>query len=320
LEFKLQLLSNQFLNLKKETLNKPALQSHNLGKFAVADREVGTGLQLFHNTGRQCSKITTEIYSTSFSSAIKLLHKDLRTPVYNIYGFVRFADEIVDTFHSYDKQLLLDEFKTETYKAIERGISLNPVLHSFQLTVNEFGIDQNLIAAFFKSMESDLSNVKYDTEGYEEYIYGSAEVVGLMCLYVFCEGDKMMYQKLKPAAQALGAAFQKVNFLRDIKTDYQQLNRTYFPGMDFKNFTPAMKQQIESEIAADFSNAYDGILHLPVKAKFGVYVAYKYYLSLFKKIKKIQPAKILEQRIRIPNYSKAFILAKASVRTQFNIL
>ena len=280
----------------------------------------GAGLHLFHNTSQQCSKITTQTYSTSFSSAIKLLHKDLRTPIYNIYGFVRFADEIVDTFHEFDKQQLLTEFKTETYKAIERGISLNPVLHSFQITVNEYDIDKNLIEAFFKSMESDLSNSVYDTEGYEAYIYGSAEVVGLMCLYVFCEGDKLMYEKLKPSAQSLGAAFQKVNFLRDVKADYQQLNRTYFPQMDFKNFTTVMKLKIENEIAEDFTNAYSGILQLPVKARFGVYVAYKYYLSLFKKIKKVQPAKIMEQRIRIPHYSKAFILAKAGIRTQFNML
>jgi len=277
-------------------------------------------IQLFHSTSQQCSKITTETYSTSFSSAIKLLHKDLRTPIYNIYGFVRFADEIVDTFHGYDKEQLLNEFRIETYNAIERGISLNPVLHSFQITVNEYKIDLDLIDAFFTSMECDLSKAKYDAEGYAAYIYGSAEVVGLMCLYVFCEGDKNLYHRLKPAAQALGAAFQKVNFLRDVKADYQQLNRTYFPEMDFKNFTAAMKKQIEQEIEEDFVDAYEGILQLPVKARFGVYVAYKYYLSLFKKIKKVQPSKILEQRIRIPNYSKAFILAKAGIRTQFNML
>jgi 15-cis-phytoene synthase len=277
-------------------------------------------MHLFHNTSQQCSKITTEIYSTSFSSSIRLLHKDLHTPIYNIYGFVRFADEIVDTFHNFDKEQLLTEFKTETYNAIERGISLNPVLHSFQITVNEYGIEKNLIEAFFKSMELDLSKAQYDADGYAEYIYGSAEVVGLMCLYVFCQGDKTTYEKLRPSAQSLGAAFQKVNFLRDVKADYQELNRTYFPGMDFMNFTPAMKQQIENEIAEDFAKAYEGILQLPVKARFGVYVAYKYYLSLFKKIKKVEPAKIMEQRIRIPNYSKAFILAKAGIRTQFNIL
>ncbi len=277
-------------------------------------------MQLFHNTSQLCSKITTELYSTSFSSAIKLLHKDMRTPIYNIYGFVRFADEIVDTFHDFDKSTLLSEFKKETYLAIERKVSLNPILQSFQITVNQYNIDPALIEAFFNSMESDLSNSSYSTEGYEAYIYGSAEVVGLMCLFVFCEGNKAMYELLKPTAQSLGAAFQKVNFLRDVKADYQQLNRTYFPGMDFNNFTNTMKQQIETEIANDFANAYSGILQLPIKARFGVYVAYKYYLSLFKKIKKVEPANIMEQRIRIPNFSKAVILAKAGVRTQFNIL
>ncbi len=277
-------------------------------------------MHLFHNTSQQCSKTTTELYSTSFSSAIKLLHKDLRTPIYNIYGFVRFADEIVDTFHNYNKKELLAEFKKDTYNAIERKISLNPILQSFQLTVNAYNIQLDLVEAFFKSMECDLNKQQYDAAGYAEYIYGSAEVVGLMCLYVFCEGDKEMFEKLKPSAQALGAAFQKVNFLRDVKADYEDLSRTYFPGADFKNFTSNMKRQIEEDIAADFAKAYSGILQLPVKARFGVYVAYKYYLSLFKKIKKAQPQKILEQRIRIPDFSKVFIVAKASLRTQLNLL
>jgi 15-cis-phytoene synthase len=313
-------INRKYLKINNPSLSLKKVLSNNQGLQNTSFKEMSGGLHLFHNTSQQCSKTTTEIYSTSFSSAIKLLHKDLRTPIYNIYGFVRFADEIVDTFHDFDKALLLEEFKTETYNAIKRGISLNPILHSFQMAVNQYSIDHGLIDAFFKSMEFDLSKAKYDAAGYAEYIYGSAEVVGLMCLYVFCEGDKVMYEKLKPSAQSLGAAFQKVNFLRDVKADYQELNRTYFPGMDFKNFTPAMKQQIENDIAEDFANAYSGILNLPVKARFGVYVAYKYYLSLFKKIKKIQPAKIMEQRIRIPNYSKAFILAKAGIRTQFNLL
>jgi len=277
-------------------------------------------IRIFHELSRDCSKITTEKYSTSFSSAINLLHKDLRSPIYNIYGFVRLADEIVDTFHQFNKDELLQEFKKDTYAAIERGISLNPILHSFQMTVNEYSIAPELIAAFFKSMEMDLSKTTYNSYGYQEYIYGSAEVVGLMCLYVFCEGDQEQYEKLKPSAQSLGAAFQKVNFLRDVKADYEHLNRTYFPDVDFKNFTPFMKKQIEADIAVDFAHAYEGILQLPVKARFGVYVAYKYYLSLFKKIKKTAPANILEQRIRIPNYGKAFILAKAGLRSQFNIL
>jgi phytoene/squalene synthetase len=277
-------------------------------------------INLFHDLSQQCSKETTERYSTSFSSAIKLLHHDLRSPIFNIYGFVRFADEIVDTFHQYNKAELLIEFKRDTYLAIERGISLNPILHSFQLTVNKFGISHELIEAFFVSMEMDLDKTSYNSQGYKQYIYGSAEVVGLMCLYVFCEGDQSRYDELKPGAQSLGAAFQKVNFLRDVKADYEQLSRTYFPEVDFNNFTPSMKKQIEEDIAIDFTAAYDAILNLPVKARFGVYVAYKYYLSLFKKIKKSNPSNILEQRIRIPNYGKAFIVAKAGLRSQLNIL
>jgi len=274
----------------------------------------------FHELCEQCSQNTTEKYSTSFYSAIKLLHRDLRTPIFNIYGFVRFADEIVDTFHEYNKEELLSEFKKETYKAIEKGISLNPILHSFQKTVRAYNITDELIESFFNSMEMDLSNTLYNSSGYKEYIYGSAEVVGLMCLYVFCEGDQAIYERLKPSAQSLGAAFQKVNFLRDVKSDYEQLNRTYFPGVDFKNFTPAIKKEIEEDIARDFRDAYEGIVMLPCKAKFGVYVAYKYYLSLFRKIKKTAPSNILEQRIRIPNYGKLYIAAKAGIRSQLNIL
>ena len=277
-------------------------------------------INLFHDLSQQCSKETTERYSTSFSSAIKLLHQDLRGPIFNIYGFVRFADEIVDTFHEFNKAELLIEFKKDTYLAIERGISLNPILHSFQLTVNKFGISHELIEAFFVSMEMDLDKTSYNSQGYKQYIYGSAEVVGLMCLYVFCEGDQSRYDELRPGAQSLGAAFQKVNFLRDVKADYEQLSRTYFPEVDFNNFTPSMKKQIEEDIAIDFTAAYDSILNLPDKARFGVYVAYKYYLSLFKKIKKSNPSNILEQRIRIPNYGKAFIVAKAGLRSQLNIL
>lgn len=277
-------------------------------------------IDLFHELSQECSKITTEKYSTSFSSAIKLLHTKLRVPIFNIYGFVRFADEIVDTFHEFDKATLLAEFKKETYAAIDRKISLNPILNSFQITVNQYKISFDLIEAFFKSMEMDLDKAAYDTAGYKEYIYGSAEVVGLMCLFVFCEGDKEMYNKLKPTAQSLGAAFQKVNFLRDVKADYQLLSRTYFPDVDFTNFTLVEKEKIEADIAADFAHAYQGILQLPVKARFGVYVAYKYYLSLFKKIKKTPPVNILEQRIRIPNYGKVYIVAKAGVRAQLNLL
>jgi phytoene/squalene synthetase len=279
-----------------------------------------TNIGLFNEISEDSSRNTTEKYSTSFSSSIRLLHKELRQPIHNIYGFVRFADEIVDTFHDHNKELLLQEFKQDTFKAIERKISLNPILHSFQLTVNTYNIDSSLIDAFLHSMEMDLNKINYDKAGYEEYIYGSAEVVGLMCLYVFCEGNKTLYEQLKPAARSLGSAFQKVNFLRDLKADYEGLNRMYFPECNFRNFTNEDKAAIEADIQKDFNDAYNGIIQLPMKARFGVYVAYKYYLSLFKKIKKVQPQRIMEERIRIPDYGKIFILAKASVRSQFNIL
>ena len=277
-------------------------------------------MNLFHEVSQDCSRITTEKYSTSFSSAIRLLHKDLRTPICNIYGFVRFADEIVDTFHGFDKAMLFEEFKKATYDAIERGISLNPILHSFQMTVNQYKIDHALIDAFLYSMELDLGKHTYDRAGYETYIYGSAEVVGLMCLYIFCEGNQAQYDALKPAAKSLGSAFQKVNFLRDVKADFEGLDRMYFPDCDFANFTHADKLAIEQDIQKDFDEAYAAILNLPIKARFGVYVAYKYYLSLFKKIQRLEPAHILESRIRIPDYGKAFILAKAGIRSQLNIM
>lgn len=277
-------------------------------------------IKLFHTTSQHCSRVVTENYSTSFSSAIRLLHKDLRTPIFNIYGFVRFADEIVDTFHEYDKVLLLEQFKKETYDAIQRGISLNPILNSFQRTVNEFNIDLKLVDAFFYSMEMDLNKKVYDSEGYKEYIYGSAEVVGLMCLYVFCEGKKELYDNLEEPARSLGAAFQKVNFLRDIKADFNGLARVYFPGCDFNNFTELEKKEIEDDIHTDFHNAYLGITKLPLKARFGVYVAYKYYLSLFKKIKRMEPARVLEERIRIPNYYKAMIIFRAGVKNQLRLI
>lgn len=277
-------------------------------------------MQLFHDVSGECSKLTTKKYSTSFSSAIKLLHKDFRAPVYNIYGFVRFADEIVDTFHEHNKEKLLSEFKEETYKAIERQISLNPILHSFQFTVNTYRIDIGLIDAFFKSMEYDLCKTMYDVATYKDYVYGSAEVVGLMCLKIFCEKDHKKYERLKPYAQSLGAAFQKVNFLRDVKSDYRLLERTYFPEIDFENFTAGIKKSIEDEIMKDFAQAYVGIAELPLKARFGVYVAYKYYFSLFRKIKRTQASEILARRIRIPGYSKAFILVRAGLKNQLNLI
>jgi len=277
-------------------------------------------MQLFHDVSGECSKLTTKKYSTSFNSAIKLLHKDFRAPVYNIYGFVRFADEIVDTFHEHNKEMLLAEFKKETYKAIERKISLNPILHSFQFTVNKYNIDLRLVDAFFRSMEYDLFKTIYDNAGYRDYVYGSAEVVGLMCLTIFCEEDQKKYERLEPYARSLGAAFQKVNFLRDVKADYRQLERTYFPEVDFSNFTNGIKKSIEDEIMKDFAHAYIGITELPLKARFGVYVAYKYYLSLFKKIKQTNATKILDGRIRIPNYSKAFIVVRAGVINRLNLI
>ena len=277
-------------------------------------------IRIFHDVSQACSRLTTERYSTSFSSAIRLLNSEIRTPIYNLYGFVRFADEIVDTFHGFDKNDLLKRFREDTYRAISEGISLNPILQSFQITVNRYNIDLALVEAFFKSMEFDLNKAKYDALGYAEYIYGSAEVVGLMCLYVFCDGNQHEYEKLKPAAQSLGAAFQKVNFLRDVKADYQQLNRVYFPGVDFNSFTHEMKESIEEDIENDFRLAYQGILKLPLTARFGVYLAYKYYLSLFKKIKAVKPQRIMEERIRIPNYQKAWVAAKVVIRTQLNML
>lgn len=277
-------------------------------------------MRLFHKVSQQCSRITAKEYSTSFYSAIRLLHADLRAPICNIYGFVRFADEIVDTFHEYDKSSLLTQFREDTYKAIEQRISLNPILHSFQLIVHEYNIGLDLVEAFFQSMETDLAQQYHDKASYEKYIYGSAEVVGLMCLSVFCEGDRRQYNQLKMYARSLGAAFQKVNFLRDIKADHLLLNRTYFPGADFGNFTTCMKQEIEQDIAKDFQHAYEGITQLPWKARFGVYVAYKYYMSLFRKIRKARPAQIMEQRIRIANYRKALILVRAGVKNRLNLI
>ncbi|HEX7845483.1 MAG TPA: squalene/phytoene synthase family protein [Chitinophagaceae bacterium] len=277
-------------------------------------------LHLFHSSSEDCSRMVTKTYSTSFYSAIRLLHEDLRAPICNIYSFVRFADEIVDTFHEHDKTYLLSQFKRDTYDAIERGISLNPVLHSFQRTVNEYEIDLELVEAFFQSMEMDLSVRVYDCKTYREYVYGSAEVVGLMCLHVFCERDKRLYEELKAAARALGAAFQKVNFLRDIKADYSGLSRMYFPACDFNNFTEEDKGKIEEEISADFKKAYGGILHLPVKARFGVYVAYKYYFSLFRKIMKLRPEKVLEKRTRIPDFYKTMIIVRAGLKNQLRLI
>ena len=275
-------------------------------------------MHLFDDVSSECSKIATKRYSTSFSSAISLLNKDLRTPIYHIYGFVRFADEIVDTFHEFNKPLLLEEFKKQTYEAIERKISLNPILHSFQMVVNKYNIDHDLIHAFFRSMEIDLTKQQYDEEGYKEYIYGSAEVVGLMCLFVFCDGNKEMYLKLKPYAQSLGSAFQKVNFLRDLKADSQTLQRVYFPDVDFNHFTSIDKKKIEEDIENDFQHSFEGILLLPKKSRPGVYLAYRYYLCLLKKIKKSTPSQLVSDRIRVPDSSKFFIVMGVWFRVRFN--
>jgi phytoene/squalene synthetase len=278
-----------------------------------------SSFQLYNQVTAEASKQTTLSYSSSFSLAIKLLHKDLRQPIYDIYGLVRFADEIVDTFHDFDKASLLAQFKKDTYLAIAQGVSLNPILHRFQMTFRKYNIDFELVDAFFKSMEMDLNKQDYDETTYQTYIYGSAEVVGLMCLQIFCDGDKANYEQLKPAAQRLGAAFQKVNFLRDIKADYEGLERMYFPNCDFSNFKEEDKLVIEADIQSDFSAALEGIKGLPLKARFGVYVAYKYYYTLFNKIKNTQHHSILKMRIRIPDYKKILILATASVRSQLNL-
>ncbi|MBL7683696.1 MAG: phytoene/squalene synthase family protein [Flavipsychrobacter sp.] len=278
-------------------------------------------ISLFHKVCHECSEAVTKRYSTSFSSAIKLLHKDLRAPIFDIYGFVRFADEIVDTFHDYDKETLLTDFEAETWKAIKTGISLNPILHSFQHVVRKYNIPHDLIVAFLHSMRLDLNKTDYKTaHELNEYVYGSAEVVGLMCLCVFCEGDMQQYEALKGEARSLGAAFQKINFLRDIQADYNNLNRTYFPDFDFYRFDQHTKQRIEEDIEKDFAAALEGVRKLPWKARFGVYTAYRYYYALFEKIKGMQPASVLQQRVRVPDYQKAFIIFSASLNNRLNMI
>ena len=277
-------------------------------------------MNLYDTTNFKCSKLITRHYSTSFSLGIKSLDKKFHYPIYAIYGFVRFADEIVDTFHDYNKGDLLERFKEDALRAIDEKISLNPVLHSFQNIVNKYHIEQSLILAFIKSMEMDLHYQDYKADKYDEYIFGSAEVVGLMCLRVFCEGDENLYQRLKQPAQKLGAALQKVNFLRDIKSDFQERGRVYFPGVDFQNFDCQSKRLIENDIQKDFDDAYQGIIGLPKGSRLGVYLAYIYYLKLFKKIKSCPAAKIMEGRIRIPDNLKFALLVKTYFKHQFNFL
>ncbi|MEL6557210.1 MAG: phytoene/squalene synthase family protein [Bacteroidota bacterium] len=277
-------------------------------------------LELFSTTTFKCSKLITEHYSTSFTLGIKTLDKSLHFPIYAIYGFVRYADEIVDTFHEYDKKYLLEKFKKDTYEAIETGISLNPVIHSFQETVNRYNVGLDLIEAFLHSMEMDLYNEDYNEETYNEYIYGSAEVVGLMCLHVFCNGDLDEYNRLKEPARRLGAAFQKVNFIRDIKSDFKERGRVYFPGVDFDSFSKSDKELIEKDIQEDFDAAYQGILQLPKGARLGVYIAYIYYQKLFKKITKLPASKVLSERIRIPDTRKLAILTKTYFMHRLNFM
>jgi len=277
-------------------------------------------LDLYNKTCQECSKLITHRYSTSFSLGIRVFDKRYRGPIYAIYGFVRFADEIVDTFHSYPKAELLERFWKDTYLAIEEKISLNPVLNAFQEVVHEYKIETELIDAFLKSMEMDLHFNKYDPSKYEEYIYGSAEVVGLMCLRVFCEGDEEMYQRLKSPARSLGSAFQKINFLRDMASDFDDRGRVYFPGVDFSNFTAEDKIDIEKDIKKDFDDALVGITQLPKGVRFGVYLAYVYYTNLFQKIKQAPAHRVKEERIRVRDSKKMYLLFSSAVRNRFNIL
>ncbi|WP_295712483.1 phytoene/squalene synthase family protein [Mucilaginibacter sp.] len=277
-------------------------------------------MNLYDETCFECSKLITQKYSTSFSLGIKAFDADYRYPIYAIYGFVRFADEIVDTFHEYDKVRLICNFRRETFKAIEEGISLNPVIHSFQQVVNRYGIDHQLIDAFLRSMEMDLDQKVYDGDEYNAYIYGSAEAIGLMCLRVFANNDDDLYHALLPQARSLGAAFQKVNFLRDIRSDFEERGRTYFPGVDFNNFTEQVKLNIQANIQSDFDAAFAGIKRLPVGARLGVYIAYTYYLQLFKKIKNTPANVIMQKRIRVSDTCKIGLYVKAVLQQKLNVI
>ncbi len=277
---------------------------------------------IFDNLSHEMSTLTTKKYSTSFSLGISFLKKDLQKPIYAVYGFVRFADEIVDSFHNFDKAELLEDFKKQTYNAIDKGISLNPILNSFQWAVNKYKIPVDLIETFLASMEMDLESDKsiFDQNKYEQYILGSAEVVGLMCLKIFVRGDEIAYQKLKESAMKLGSAFQKINFLRDLKADYQDLGRTYFPGINMDEFSASVKKEIEEDIAKDFHEGYLGIVQLPKDARFGVYMAYIYYYKLFTKIKSTSAETILNERIRIPNNKKYSLFVFSYLRHNFNMI
>lgn len=275
---------------------------------------------LFDQVSRKCSEITTQSYSTSFSFGIRFLDKRMHDPIYSIYGFVRFADEIVDTFHGYDKRALLDKFRKDTYEAIAQGISLNPILNAFQEVVHHYNIEEDLYDTFLKSMEMDLGQSEHNKISYDEYILGSAEVVGLMCLRVFTEGNNELYESLKPAAMRLGAAFQKVNFLRDVKADFNELGRSYFPGIDLTRFSTNDKKMIETEIEEDFSVAIEGIKRLPQSSRSGVYLAYIYYYHLFRKIKSAQPEEVMKKRFRVPNAKKLVLMFNTAIKSQLNLL
>ncbi|MCL9807224.1 phytoene/squalene synthase family protein [Flavobacterium amniphilum] len=276
---------------------------------------------LFDTVSFDCSKIVTKSYSTSFAGAVKMLAPSIRQDIYNIYGFVRLADEIVDSFHDYNKQELFERFETDLKAALTDRISLNPILNSFQNTVYKHQIPHNLIEAFMSSMKQDLIKNFYTTkEEYEDYIYGSADVVGLMCLKVFVKGNSESYEKLKHSAMRLGSAFQKVNFLRDLKADYEDLNRTYFPNTDLKNLNEEAKNRIIKEIEADFAAGFQGIKNLPIEAKFGVYTAYIYYKKLLSKLKKTPSAEIKNTRIRVPDYQKMGLLANCYLKYRLNLL
>lgn len=277
--------------------------------------------QLFDETSFRCSKIVTQKYSTSFSLAVKMLSPKIREAIFSIYAFVRFADEIVDSFHGFEKEKLINQFEKDYYNAKKDGISLNPILNAFQITVNKYGITDDLIQAFLKSMKLDLNKESYNTVSeYNNYIYGSADVVGLMCLKVFVNGDNEKYESLKDSAMRLGSAFQKVNFLRDLKDDYEVLNRSYFPGVNLRSLTVDSKNKIIDEIENDFKEAYKGIKLLPIEAKFGVYTAYIYYRGLLKKLSKTPSEEIMNTRIRISNPLKISLLAKSFVVFKLNLL
>jgi len=276
---------------------------------------------IFDHVSFECSKLVTKSYSTSFSSAVKMLAPSIREDIYNIYGFVRFADEIVDSFHQYDKELLFELFEHDLEKALQNKISLNPILNSFQHTVNRYEIPKDLIDAFMKSMKQDLYKKEYQTTAeYQKYIYGSADVVGLMCLKVFVKGNEELYEELKHSAMRLGSAFQKVNFLRDLKADFEDLNRTYFPNTNLNQLDETSKQEIIAEIESDFAAGFVGIQKLPIEAKFGVYTAYIYYKKLLSKLKKTPSLEIKNTRIRVPDYEKAGLLAKCYLNYRLNII